>query len=114
MLLGRSYPHLKYLGLKNYYLQDDLARLLVDAEILKNLEILDLSMGTLSDKGAEALYHNEALLQLKHINCRHHYISGNWQTKLEEKFVNQHINLNDAEEPDEWDDEVHYYVEIGE
>ena len=114
-ILNGKYPNLKYLGLKNYDKQDELAAALNGASVLENLETLDLSMGTLSDKGAEALYNNEALLNLKHINCRHHFISKEWQDKLKTKFAAQNINLNDAEEADDYgDDEVYYYVEIGE
>ncbi len=81
---------------------------------MQTLETLDLSMGTLTDKGAEALYNNNALMELKHINCRYHFISNKWQKQLKEKFSAQNINLTDAEEPDKYNDEVYYYVEIGE
>ncbi len=113
-IINGNYPNLKYLGLKNYHLQNDLAAALQEASILKTIETLDLSMGTLTDKGAEALYNNDALLELKHINCRYHFISDKWQKQLKEKFATQNINLRDAEEADEYDDEVYYYVEIGE
>ena len=113
-LLNGKYPKLKYLGLKNYYQQDALAGALQGASILETIETLDLSMGTLTDKGAEALYNNDALLNLKHINCRHHYITDKWERQLKEKFAAQNINLIDGEEADEYDDEVYYYVEIGE
>jgi len=113
-LLNGKYPKLKYLGLKNYYQQDALAGALQGASILETIETLDLSMGTLTDKGAEALYNNDALLNLKHINCRHHYITDKWEQQLKEKFAAQNINLRDGEEADEYDDEVYYYVEIGE
>lgn len=113
-ILNGNYPNLKYLGLKNYYQQDALAGALQGASILGTLETLDLSMGTLTDKGAEALYNNDALLNLKHINCRYHFITDKWQKQLKEKFAAQNINLGDAEEADEYDDEVYYYVEIGE
>ena len=62
-ILNSSYPKLKYLGLKNYYLQDELAKHLKGASILKNIEVLDLSMGVLKDEGAEALYNNDDLLK---------------------------------------------------
>jgi len=113
-ILNGNYPKLKYLGLKNYDDEDLIAKELQGASILKNLETLDLSMGVLKNKGAEALYNNDALLNLKHINCRHHFISDEWQAKLKTKFAAQNINLADQEDADEDDDEAYYYVEIGE
>ncbi len=113
-LLNGNYPKLKYLGLKNYHQQDALADALQGASILATIETLDLSMGTLTDKGAEALFNNEALLNLKHLNCRRHFITDKWQEQLTKKFAGQNINLVDAEQADEYDDEVYYYVEIGE
>ena len=110
-LLNKTYPNLKYLGLKNYHEQTELAKHLKGAPILNTVETLDISMGILKDEGAEALYNNDDLLKLKHINCRHHFISAAWQKKLKEKFASQNINLADAEEPY---DEDYYYVEIGE
>jgi len=67
-----------------------------------------------NNDGAEALYNNEALLNLKHINCSWHYISTEWQGKLKEKFAAQKIDLRGEEEPHVVNDEVCYYVEIGE
>lgn len=113
-ILNGNYPNLKYLGLKNYHQQDDLAEALQGASILATIEILDLSMGTLTDKGAAALHNNEALLNLKYLNCRHHFISDEWEKQLEEKFVAQNINLTDGEDPYQYDEEAYYYVEIGE
>ena len=114
-ILHGDFPKLKYLGLKNYHLQSELAQQLQGVPILNNIETLDLSMGILKDDGAEALYNNEALLNLKHINCRRHYISAEWQSKLKEKFAAQRIDLSYAEKPYVYDDgEVYHYVEIGE
>ncbi len=113
-ILNGDYPNLKYLGLKNYDLQNELAQELNGATILNTIEILDISMGVLKDEGAEALYNNDALLNLKHINCRHHYISSEWQQKLQERFSGQDIDLSEMEEVEEYDDEKYYYVAIGE
>jgi len=113
-ILNGNYPKLKYLGLKNYDDEDLIAKELQNAGILKTIEILDLSMGILKDEGAEALYNNDALLNLKHINCRHHYMSNEWQAKLKTKFAAQNINLADQENAYKYDDEASYYVEIGE
>jgi len=110
-ILFGKFPKLKYLGLKNYHKQDELAKALKSAPVLKYIDILDLSMSILKDEGAEALYYNDDLLRLQHINCRHHFISDEWIAKLKTKFAAQNINLDDQEDSEdgEW-----YFVEIGE
>jgi len=113
-ILDGNYSNLKFLGLKNYYLQDELAKGFSGAAILKQIETLELSMGILKDEGAEALHANDDLLNLKHINCQFHYISEEWQKKLKTKFAAQNINLEEAEVAEEYDDETYYYVAIGE
>lgn len=110
-ILNGKFPKLKCLGLKNYYKADDLAKALKDAPVLQQIDILDISMGTMSDVGAKALYENDALLKLEHINSRYHFISNEWIEKLKEKFANQNINLDDQELVH---DDDYYYVEIGE
>ncbi len=109
-ILDGHFPKLYHLGLKNYDFQDELAKRLHNAPVLKNLKTLDFSMGILKDEGAQALYHNDALLRLEHINCRHHYISDEWQKKLKERYTTQNINLKDYKKPDE----DYFYVEVGE
>lgn len=110
-ILNCKFPKLRYLGLKNYYLANDMAMALEDAPTLEGISVLDISMGTMTDVGAKELYENEALLGLKHINCRHHFISNEWMDKLAEKFAEQNINLEDQELIE---GEDYYYVEIGE
>lgn len=111
-ILNNKFPKLKYLGLKNYDKQDDLVKILNGAKVLKNLEVLDISMSVLTDEGAQALYHNDDLLQLKYINCRYHYISEEWQAKLSTKFANQNINLISAQVPDEINGKLRFLVEM--
>jgi predicted DNA-binding WGR domain protein len=110
-ILNKQYPNLKYLGLKNYYLVDEVAQNIGNAPIVKNIEVLDLSMGTMTDKGAEALCNQDALLELKHLNCRHHFVSSDWQKKLQQKFASQNIDVSDEQDSE---DGEYFFVEIGE
>ena len=110
LIAGEGFPQLEYLGLKNSDMQDSIAELLQGQSILSRIETLDLSMGTLTDKGAKALLANDGLLQLKHLNCRHHFVSDALIAQLKEKFAAQQINLDGQEEMEEdW-----LYVEVGE
>ena len=105
-----NFPNLKYLGPKNFYMADEVAIALKGAPVLERIHTLDISMGTMTDVGAKALFENDALLKLEHINCRHHFVSNEWVEKLQKKFAKQNINLTDQRNAE--DD--YYYVEIGE
>ena len=94
----------------NSDMQDEIAETLHNHPILNRIETLDISMGTLGEKGAKALLANDALLQLKHINCRHHFIPDALVKELTEKYKAQEINLDDQEGiEDDW-----LFVEVGE
>jgi uncharacterized protein (TIGR02996 family) len=54
-LIGAMPPLLRHLGFCNTALADQVCELLVDSAIAKRLETLDLSLGTMSDDGAEQL-----------------------------------------------------------
>lgn len=67
-LLARTdLTKLTYLGLKNSEFSDAIAAALGDAPILKTLKTLDLSLGTLTDAGVDALVAHRAALA--HLEC---------------------------------------------
>ena len=75
VLSGQAFPNLKRLGLMNTELANDLAALVVNSPIVEQLEVLDLSMGTLDDTGAKSLAMLPATSSLKTITIDHHYIT---------------------------------------
>jgi len=111
-ILNGKFPKLKYLGLKNYDQQDDLMKILKGTTVLRHLEVLDISMSVLTDEGAKALFHNNDLLRLKHINCRHHYISEEWREKLKTKFANQNIDLRNPQTSKEINGKSYFDVKV--
>lgn len=80
--------------------------------VLDRLEILDLSMGTLSDRGALALLNNPKILGLKKLDLHHHYLSDAMMKKV--KALPIDVNIEDQEETDEDDGELYRYVSVGE
>ncbi len=52
---GKNLPALVHLGLRNSEIADEIAEALAKSKILRQLESLDLSMGTMTDEGALAL-----------------------------------------------------------
>src|SRR5262249_2977768 len=68
LLKPNVFPKLRYLGLKNSEIQDEIAGVIAMAPVLNQLEVLDLSMGTLSDAGAKALLGSPAIKKLKKLD----------------------------------------------
>lgn len=75
ILNGTSLPNLTTLALRNCEYADELAQALADAPILERIKILDLSLGNLSDVGAEALFASPAIRKLDMLVLHHHYLS---------------------------------------
>jgi hypothetical protein len=84
LLHNNPFPKLKYLGLRDSQLADELAIALTNAPVLGQLDTLDLSLGTLSDKGAQALLDNPAIHRRRLLDLHHHYISKEMMEKLQQ------------------------------
>lgn len=69
ILEGRVFPALKYLGLRDAEIVDEVAGALVTAPVLNRIETLDLSLGTLGDEGAQALLDSPLVRGLKNSTC---------------------------------------------
>ena len=90
---------MKHLALANSSLADQIATLLVRSRILPRLETLDLSRGTLSDDGAQAiLAHWDAFANLKSLDLSHAYVSSAVADALRAQPT---IKLDDLQDPDE-------------
>lgn len=103
---------LSYLGLKNAEIADDIAVWLAQQAWLEPLETLDLSMGTLSDVGAQALFASPHVSKLKKLDLTHHFISDAWQNKL--AGLDCDVVLADRQEEDSYDDEIYRFVAVSE
>ncbi|MGP3992143.1 STM4015 family protein, partial [Streptomyces sp. 3N207] len=75
LLAGDGFPALRHLGLQNSEIQDEIAAAVASAPVVTQLKSLDLSMGTLTDTGAEALLYGRPLTHLASLNLSHHYLS---------------------------------------
>jgi hypothetical protein len=108
IISGEKFPGLKFLGLKNSEIQDDIAIALSASPFVQQLDILDLSMGTLSDKGGEALLNSPYIKELSFLNLRHHYLSDEMMAKLQDLGIT--INLEEQEIADKYGP----YIEVSE
>lgn len=80
LFAGTLFPKLKYLGLRNSEIADAVAIAISKAPILQRLEVLDLSLGTLGDEGAQALLKIDA--PLKRLCLHHNYVGPELSKKL--------------------------------
>jgi uncharacterized protein (TIGR02996 family) len=111
---GSGVPELRHLGLKNAEWQDEIVVALASAPLLAQLRTLDLSMGTMHGAGVEALLTHAAKFQhLERIDVTENFISDEQTAQLTEIYGDR-IDVGEQNDPDEWDDEVHYYTTVGE
>ncbi|MFD1048275.1 hypothetical protein ACFQ1S_23425 [Kibdelosporangium lantanae] len=102
---------MRTLGLQNSDQQNDLARWAAESVVVQQLETLDLSMGTLTDEGAEPLL---KLTHLKALDLHHHYLSDEMAQRLREALPDVRVDLGGKQEPDRYDGELSYYTAISE
>ncbi|WP_322907934.1 STM4015 family protein [Paenibacillus campi] len=106
-LYHNPFPKLVSLGLKDSELQDEIAIAAASAPLLAQLEQLDLSEGTLSDKGAEALLNSEAVHKLKRLNLNYHFMSDEMMNKWQQ-LSKQTGLIVEMDEQQDLDDEWRY------
>ncbi len=109
ILSGKPTPALRYLGLRNSEIADDVAEALAKSPLLERLEVLDLSLGTLGDPGAEALLAIPGLRRLKKLDIHHHYVSPALVERLQALGIE--VDAGDPQEAEDPDDpEAYRYV----
>lgn len=95
-----KFPKLKHLGLVNAEAQDYVVDMFLESDILPQLEVMEISNGILTDKGAQKLLDNAGkLAHLKLIDMHYHFISDEMQQKLRKLPVR--VDLSDAQEFDD-------------
>lgn len=101
-------PGLTYLGLRDAEIADQLAQWLAGHEPIRQLDTLDLSLGTIGDVGAQALLQSPYVRDLACLDLSHHYISEAVQAQL--KALPLEVVLDEPQE----EDEDYRYVAVGE
>ncbi|WP_369197889.1 STM4015 family protein [Streptomyces djakartensis] len=118
ILSGARLPRLRHLALRNSEMQDAVAAAVAAAPVVARLEVLDLSMGVLTDEGAQALLGGQPLTHLKKLDLHHHYLGKAFEERvrqvLEPAGVEVDLDRGDAEEESEEDGTVWRYVSVGE
>ncbi|MFE3739224.1 STM4015 family protein [Streptomyces sp. NPDC059134] len=117
-LSGARFPRLRHLALRNSERQDEIAAAVASAPVVARLEVLDLSMGTLSDDGATALLAGQPLTHLQKLDLHHNFLSERFQHRIRETLepagVEVDVDHGDAEQDEGDSGTVQRYVSVGE
>ncbi|GAB2961092.1 STM4015 family protein [Micromonospora polyrhachis] len=111
ILAGNRLPELRYLGLRDAEIADEVAAALAAAPVVAQLDIINLSLGTLSDEGAAALLAGQPLTHLRRLDLHHHYLGEEMVEQLSAALSGVEVDLSDPQEPDEDGDR---YVAVSE
>ncbi|WP_010276711.1 STM4015 family protein [Paenibacillus senegalensis] len=98
------FPQLRYLGLKDSIIQDEIAIAIAEHPILEQLHTLDLSLGVLTDKGGEALLQSEKIRKLEFLDLKYHYMSD----KMVNRWKKSGLNVDVSEQQEEEEEEYRY------
>ncbi|MER6942924.1 STM4015 family protein [Nonomuraea sp. NPDC000554] len=104
VLTGERLPALRHLGLQDSEIQDDIAAAVAFAPVVARLETLALSMGTLTDTGAEALLSGQPLTHLRELDLHHHYLSDAMMKRVAAALPGVEVNLSEQERASGKDD----------
>ncbi|MFF6783017.1 STM4015 family protein [Streptomyces sp. NPDC012510] len=118
ILAGTRLPALRHLALRNSEMQDDICAALASAPVVARLDVLDVSMGVLTDDGATALLTGQPLTHLTTLDLHHNYLSAairdRLRDSLEAEGVQVDVDADDAESDEEEDGTVWRFVAVGE
>jgi predicted DNA-binding WGR domain protein len=111
ILSGKLFPKLRYLGLRDSAIANEVAAAVAKAPVLKKVRVLDLSLGNLGDEGAEALLASPDLAKLEKLDIHHHFVSNPVVAKL--KALGIEVDASERMKP--WDFDPDYrYIAVGE
>ncbi len=108
-----DFPNLEYLGIADSEIQDQLAEVVLKNKIMGQLHTLDLSCGTLTDKGGALIL--ETVPQypnLEKLDVHYHFMTKDMVKKLQALPVE--VDASDANQPDEYDGEIYLYAMLTE
>ncbi|SCL22605.1 hypothetical protein GA0074692_1424 [Micromonospora pallida] len=119
VLAGERLPALRHLALCNAEIADEVAAAVATAPVVARLAVLDLSRGTMTDAGLDALLAGQPLTHLHRLDLYHHYLSEEAARRAVARLAGVRlagvrVDVSDPQEPDEDDGEVYRYTAVGE
>lgn len=108
ILAAGKFPRLKTLGLRDSVVADEVAKVVVQSGILDRIEVLDMSLGVMTDAGAETLLAAPSIRKLQRLDLHRNYISPAVAAKFSALGIE--VDLTRQEDPNE----EYRYPAIGE
>ncbi|WP_081898495.1 STM4015 family protein [Herbidospora cretacea] len=96
LLTGDRLPALRHLGLQNSERQDEIAAQVAAAPVVARLESLALSMGVLTDLGAEHLLDGGPLTHLRTLDLHHNFFGDAMIERLRKALPGVDLDLDRA------------------
>lgn len=113
LLTQAQFPDLTYLGITDSEIQDELTEIVLNSKFMGQLTTLDLSNGTLTDKGAALLL--EKLPQYPNItklDVHHNFLSTKMAKKLEQLPIE--VDVSEIEQASSYNGNVYTYAMLTE
>jgi hypothetical protein len=109
---SQLFPRLRYLGLRDSEIANDLAAALTCSPLIERIRVLDLSLGMLDDQGARVLLDCPAVRRLEKLDVHYHYCSLEMVERLQSLGIE--VDASEHQEPDMWGGEEHRFVAVSE
>lgn len=101
-----DFPSLTYLGITDSEIQDELTQVVLDSKFMSQIDTLDLSNGTLTDKGGELLLERISTWpNIRKLDLHYNYLSDEMVEKLE--ALPMEVDASEQKETDEYDGEIY-------
>ncbi|MFD2762541.1 STM4015 family protein [Micromonospora eburnea] len=114
VLGGARLPALRRLALCNAEIADAIAEAVAAAPVVGRLEVLDLSMGVLTDSGGAALLAGQSLTHLRRLDLRHHYLSEEMAASVAAALPDVQVDVSDPQTVEEYNGRQYRYTAVGE
>lgn len=114
LLSSEKFPKLKHLAIKNSEIEDEIAQQVAASKLLNQLQVLDLSMGLMTDNGAELLLAaKENMGSLKLLDVSENFLSDEMVNKI--STLPMTVKADEQKEAeDDGDGDVYRYVSVSE
>ena len=107
LLEKSNFPALENLAIVDSEIQDEICKVVLDSKYMKQINRLELSMGSLTDKGGQLLLDKlPEFPNVKTLDVHYHFLSDEMMEKLEALPIE--VDTDEQNEPDEWDNEIYY------
>lgn len=106
LLEQADFPALTYVGITDSEIQDELTEVVLDSKFMGQISTLDLSNGTLTDKGGAVLLEKiSAWPNIKKLDLHYNYLSDDMAEKL--GALPMEVDVSGQEEEEEYNGEIY-------